>query len=126
MSSPQNHPKRWLHSSVFGLWACSLSYLLFTQRYTAFLRPEFGLLLVIALCLSIGFMAVSVRTERVGGIEFAGLMRALVLMLPILYMTIMPKATLGRDSFIKRFIGSTPVTENQAAESNPPIPNLES
>jgi hypothetical protein len=44
MSSPQNHPKRWLHSSVFGLWACSLSYLLFTQRYTAFLRPEFGII----------------------------------------------------------------------------------
>ena len=125
MSSPHGHPKLWLHSSVFGLWACSLSYLLFTQRYTAFLRPEFGLLLVIALFISVGFLVASLRGERRRKIEMAGLMRALVLMLPILYVTIMPKASLGTDSFKKRFIGPVPMTEDWAAESSSPILNVE-
>ena len=121
MSSPDGHPQRWLHLWVFGLWTCSLAYLLFTQRYTGFLRPEFGLLLGIALFISVWFTVVSMRGERGRRIDFSGIMRALVLVVPILYLMIMPEATLGTDSFKKRFIDPNFMASGRPAESNLPV-----
>ncbi len=48
MKSSDVHLKRWLHSIVFAIWTGFLIYLLASQRFVAFLRPEFGLLLAVA------------------------------------------------------------------------------
>ena len=125
MRSPDDHLKRWLHPIVFGLWTCSLVYLLLTQRYTTFLRPEFGLLLVIALFVSVGFMVASMPGKRNLNIDFSGVVRALVLLLPIWYLMIMPDATLGTNSFKNRFLGPASMVVDRPAGSDLPILGLE-
>jgi putative membrane protein len=125
MRSPDDHLKRWLHPIVFGLWTCSLVYLLVTQRYTTFLRPEFGLLLVIALFVSVGFMIASMPGKRNLSIDFSGVVRALVLLLPILYLMTMPDATLGTNSFKNRFLGPASMVTDRPAGSDLPILGLE-
>jgi uncharacterized repeat protein (TIGR03943 family) len=105
MRPPDDYLKEWLHPIVFGLWIFALVYLLIGQRYTAFLRAEFGLLLVIALLVAVGFMVATMAVSRNRNINFSGVARAGVLLLPILYLMSMSNTTLGVYSFKNRFIG---------------------
>jgi hypothetical protein len=56
MKSPDEVIKRWLHPAVFAIWTGFLIYLLASQSYVAFLRPEFGVLLALAHFIAMGFM----------------------------------------------------------------------
>jgi uncharacterized repeat protein (TIGR03943 family) len=96
---------RWLHPIVFLLWTAFLLYLLVSRRYLAFLRPEFGLLLVVAHFVAMGFMVAATARSKVPQMNASTLFRALVLLVPILYAFVMPDTMLGHQAFKKRFVG---------------------
>jgi putative membrane protein len=107
MSPPEEYLKRWLHPIVFGLWALALIHLIITQRYTAFLRPGFGLLLGLAHFIAMGFMLAAMTRERPAKVDFPSVMRAAVLLLPIVYLMITPDTMLGSTAFKNRFVGNS-------------------
>ncbi len=106
MKSPVQAPERWLHPVVFVTWTGFLVYLLVTQRYVAFLRPEFGLLLAIALFIAMGFTLAAMIRPRMTEMDLSAILRALVLLVPVLYSMLVPDTFLGNQAFKKRFIGT--------------------
>lgn len=106
MKSPEEHLKRWLHPAVFASWTVFLIYLLASQRYTAFLRPEFGMLLAVAHFIAMGFMLAAMIRSTTAEMGMSSVLRALVLLVPILYSMVMPDTMLGNQAFKKRFIGN--------------------
>jgi uncharacterized repeat protein (TIGR03943 family) len=97
---------QWLNPALLGLWTLFLGYLLLSSEYTGFLRPEFGLLLGFAHFIAMGFMIAGMTRTRAGEVGFPVLLRALVLLTPILYFAVMPAGgTLGAHAFGKRFTG---------------------
>ena len=119
---------RWLHPIVFATWTVFLIYLVASQRYIAFLRPEFGLLLAIAHFISMGFMLTAMIRPKAAKTDTSAIFRALVLLVPVLYSIVMPDTMLGNIAFKKRFIGNAdnaigrraPTTlPSQESENNP-------
>jgi uncharacterized repeat protein (TIGR03943 family) len=121
MKSPEEHLKRWLHPSVFAIWTVFLVYLLASQQYVAFLRPEFGMLLAVAHFVAMGFMLAAMIRPKTSGLDVPAILRALVLLVPVLYSMVMPDTMLGNQAFKKRFTGT-----NNGAMSRQPAPNLSS
>ena len=62
--TPDDYLKRSLPAVVFGVWACAFLYLTVNQRYVAFLRPEFGLLVGLSCLLALGFGISSAMRTR--------------------------------------------------------------
>jgi len=128
--TPDDYLKRSLHPVVFGVWTCTLFYLVVSQRYTAFLRPEFGLLLALALFIALGFAFSGILYAKELHVDFPLILRALILLLPIVFLLVMPEAHLGKDAFKTRFTGSASMTfDRQGAagrssqeKANPPGP----
>ncbi|MGD9212259.1 MAG: TIGR03943 family protein [Desulfobacteraceae bacterium] len=110
--------KRWIYALLFGLWTIVLFYLLLTRRYTTFLRPEFGLLLALALFIAIGFMFSTIVRDRTLCVNFSSVLRTVVLLLPILFLVI-ADPMLGSLAFKMRFVGSSPMNLI-TPESSPP------
>lgn len=107
MKSPDEHLKRWLHPSVFAIWTGFLIYLLASRRYVAFLRPEFGLLLAVAHFVAMGFMLAAMVRPKTTEMDAPAILRALVLLVPVLYFMVMPNTMmLGNQAFKKRFTGT--------------------
>jgi uncharacterized repeat protein (TIGR03943 family) len=117
MKSPQEHLKRWLHPAVFAIWTGFLIYLMASQRFMAFLRPEFGLLLAIAHFIAMGFMLAAMIRPRAVEMDLSTILRALVLLVPVLYAMVMPDSMLGNQAFKKRFIGTTNGTMGRQGQS---------
>ncbi len=109
MKSPEKYMARWLHPFVFAAWTAFTIYLLASGRYLEFLRPEFGMLLAVAHFIAMGFMIAAMARPK--ETDFSGVLRALVLLTPILFAVAMPEAMLGNQTFKKRFVG----TENVVA-----------
>jgi len=105
MKSPEKRLKRWLHPVVFASWTGFLIYLLVSHRYVAYLRPEFGLLLALAHFIAMGFMLAAIMRPVTAEMDMSAVLRALVLLVPILYSTAMPDTLLGNQAFKKRFMG---------------------
>ena len=106
MKPPEVHLKRWLHPLVFAIWTVFLIYLLASQRFVAFLRPEFGLLLAVAHFVAMGFMLAAMIRPKTSEMDVPAILRALVLLVPVLYSMAMPDTMLGNQAFKKRFIGT--------------------
>ncbi len=106
MKSPEEHLKRWLYPIVFIIWTGFLIYLLVTQQYVAFLRPEFGLLLAVAHFVAMGFMFTALIRPKTTEMDLPAILRALVLLVPVLYSIALPDTMLGNQAFKKRFIGT--------------------
>lgn len=128
MKSLEESLKRWLHPFVFATWTGFLIHLLASQRYVAFLRPEFGLLLAIAHFIAMGFMLAAMIRPKAAGMGISAILRALVLLVPVLYAMVMPDTMLGNRAFKNRFIGTTngtigrqdqSVRSSREAENNP-------
>ncbi|WP_319406537.1 TIGR03943 family putative permease subunit [uncultured Desulfosarcina sp.] len=119
MNAADRFFQRWLSPILFGIWSASLLYLIASQRYTAFLRPGFRLLLVLAHFIAMGFMIAAMPGERPSRLDFSGVLRAVVLLVPILFLMTMPEATLGSRAFKNRFVGTAGIT---AALPGPPAP----
>ncbi len=128
MKSPEVHLKRWLHPLVFAIWTVFLIYLIASQRYVAFLRPEFGLLLAVAHFVAMGFMLAAMIRPKTAVMDLPAVLRTLVLLVPVLYSMAMPDTMLGHQAFKKRFIGTnnaalsrqaSPMLSSQGSENNP-------
>jgi putative membrane protein len=121
MKSPEEHVKRWLHPIVFAIWTGFLIYLLASQQYVAFLRPEFGLLLVLAHFIAMGFMIAAMVRTKTTEIDLHAIFRSLVLLVPVLFFIAMPNTMLGNQAFKKRFIGTNNGAISRQAPSIPPL-----
>jgi len=106
VKSPDEVLKRCMHPGVFAVWSGFLIYLLASWRYVSFLRPEFGLLLVVAALISLGFMLAAIIRPHVIKMDMCAIVRSLVLLVPVLYFAAMPDTTLGNQAFRKRFTGT--------------------
>lgn len=106
MRTPEQTMKRWLLPAVFATWTGFLIYILASQRYVAFLRPEFGILLALAHFIAMGFMLAAMIRPKVAEMDTSAVLRSLVLLVPVLYYAAMPDAMLGNQAFKKRFIGT--------------------
>lgn len=124
MKNVQQKAAGWVSSLVFGAWAGALVYLLTSFRYMAFLRPEFGLLLVLALIISLGFATACMPKRGAGEISYSVLMRRMVLLLPVLFLLLIPHDTLKSYSFKTRFVGVSGLgaAREENAASFPPLP----
>jgi hypothetical protein len=92
---------RWLHPVVFGIWTLFLIYLVASQRYIAFLRPEFGFLLAIAHFIAMGFILAAIIRPTESKMDASAILRALVLLAPVFFFVIMPDAMLGNEAVQK-------------------------
>jgi putative membrane protein len=119
MKSPDEVIKRWLHPAVFATWTGFLIYLLASQSYAAFLRPEFGVLLALAHFIAMGFMIAAMIRPKAAEIDTPAILRALVLLVPVLYFMAMPDVMLGNQAFKKRFIGTNTGAIGRQAPSVP-------
>jgi uncharacterized repeat protein (TIGR03943 family) len=106
MTSPEEALKRWLHPAVFTIWTGFLIYILASQRYIAFLRPEFGILLALAHFIAMGFMFAAMIGPKTEAMDTSAVLRSLVLLVPVFYAVAMPDTMLGNQAFKKRFIGT--------------------
>lgn len=99
---------RLLRPLVFSLWCAFFIYLLAGHRYMAFLRPEFGLLIIIGLIIAAAFLFTTLREKHIHqGNELATLFRLLPLIVPMMYaLAIAPGTILGQQAFNTRFTGS--------------------
>ncbi len=105
MTSPDAFIQRWLHAIVFGAWMTALVYLLGTRQYMDFLRPEFGLLLVPAVFIAMGFMIAAIAGNRSTEVDLSSALRAAVLLIPLIFLVGLPEAMLGGLDFKNRFVG---------------------
>jgi uncharacterized repeat protein (TIGR03943 family) len=108
MRSPESHFQRWLDPLVFAIWTLFLVYLLISQRYIAFLRPEFGVLLALAHLIAMAFTLTAMVRSKPLEVNFSAMLRSLVLLVPVLYSLIMSDTMLGDQAFKKRFTGNVP------------------
>jgi len=103
------------------------------MRYVAFLRPEFGILLAIAHLIAMGFLLAAMIRPKTTEINMPAVLRALVLLIPVLYTMVMPDTMLSNQAFKKRFIGtnngaisrqgsSTPFSQEAENHPNPASP----
>ncbi len=109
------------HLMVFGLWSFFLFYLMLHFRYIRFLRPEFGILLILAhfICLAFfltslipqGFLQHGHHHEHDGTshpkIFTDTLCRVLILSLPIIFALAIPNGRLGNADFHNRYTGKS-------------------
>ncbi len=107
MRAPEEYLKRWLHPFVFAVWTVFLVCLVVSRHYTAFLRPEFGLLLALAHFIALGFMLAALIRAKTAEMDVSTVLRALVLLVPVLYALVIPNAMLGGMAFKKRYLGPT-------------------
>ncbi len=119
MNSRQVNFRGWLHPILFAAWSGFLVYLLASNRYVAFLRPEFGLLLAVALIIAMGFTATAMSRWKSAEMDASAVLRLLVLLVPILYFVAMPDKMLGNQTFKKRFIGIQTETMGRETQSGP-------
>jgi uncharacterized repeat protein (TIGR03943 family) len=97
------------HIIILGGWVAAFSYLLFTGRYVDFIRPEFGLLLLTAIFIAVGFITAGLITSPPAESAAGSPLQPLVFILPLLFLIFLPRADLGSDAFKKRFTGPTPM-----------------
>jgi len=122
MKSPVVFFSRWLHAFVFGAWMVALVYLLGSRRYMDFLRPEFGLLLVPAVFIAMGFMIAAVAGYRTNDADVSSAMRVAVLLLPLVFLIVAPDAMLGEQAFKNRFVGTGTIAANSRESSRERFP----
>ncbi len=117
MTSSVDKLRRYWHPVVFLAWVIFLGLLLINRRHTDFLRPEFGLLLTVALVIAAAFMAAGLFDRRTVRTDTPAVLRAAVLLVPVFYWMIAPDAILGHHVFMKRFIGTTAGIQDGARAS---------
>ena len=117
-------PGRWVAPVVFATWSLACVYLLATRRYSAFIRPEFGLLLVLAHFATMGLAIAAVVAGEPVASDRSGPLRAAILLLPIMFLLLMSPGTLGSKAFQTRFAGPSLVVDTGQAASHSGRPDL--
>ncbi len=103
--------QQWLQLAILAAWVLALLYLLLTKRYTDYLRPEFGLLLLLALLIALGFMVAFFTISGPADLNVPAAFRAMVLLMPLLFLMLLPHSILGGDTFSQRFTGANSIAE---------------
>jgi len=113
--------QRWWRPLVFLFWLIALLNLFLYSRYTAFLRPEFGIIIIMAVLVLIGFLAAELINRTGEALTPPRLLSALILILPLLFLLRAGDTSLDAYAFQKRSLGSPalPRTEQmpQSAQS---------
>ncbi len=109
---------RWWCQLLFFLWICALANLLERNGYTAFLRPEFGIVLGLGLAVLIGFFVAGMsKSHAPVPLTLAQALRAMILLLPLLYLLNAQGVSLDAKAFMNRSVG-TPTVGAQTSGSS--------
>ena len=117
---------RMLPALVMGVWAGMFAYLLFGERYQLFLKPEFSFLIIGGLTISCLFFPGLFRSGIPKDKDTT--IKALFLLLPVLFIFSAGESTLGGYALSKRTLvspetGSTAAPLEKMIQSNP-VPDL--
>lgn len=107
--------ENWWRTAVFLLWITALSFLLLSQTYTIFLRPEFGILLGIGILTLAGFLFSDWVISKPRPLGPLGILRCCILLLPLAYM-LNSGDRLDSFAFQNRFLGPASTATDTAVE----------
>lgn len=108
----------WLRTAVLILWTIELLALLNSDKYTSFLRPEFGIMLGAGVLFLSGFVICGffhIGSSR--PISFNSTIRSLIIILPLVYIHNTDSAGLDRFAFSNRSTGLPVVSTGNQADS---------
>lgn len=105
MISARPFLERWWRPLLFLAWFWALTKLLVHQRYTAFLRPEFGYVLGLGTFTLLGFLMTGMGERRSRRFGVPQALHALILLLPLAYLWNAEGMWLGAYAFQKRSLG---------------------
>ena len=97
---------------VFFVWVYTLIDLLQNGRYLTFLRPEFGIVLGIALALFFLMVMAEMARPDTRSIRWFHVPRPVILLLPLLFLLNAQGASLDNYTFKKRFTGTSGMSLN--------------
>jgi hypothetical protein len=86
MNTTKHLLERWWRPLLFAAWIWALTGLLQNGRYTAFLRPQFGYVLVLGTFVLFGFLLTGMPEARRGRFGIPHALRALILLLPLAHL----------------------------------------
>lgn len=111
--------QEWWRTVVFLLWIIALVFLLLHQRYTIFLRSEFGILLGLGIVTLACFLlsgSLVAKSRPLGMLEMA---RGCILILPLAYMLNSGEQGLDSNAFQNRSLGLPSVAMNTPTAVSP-------
>jgi uncharacterized repeat protein (TIGR03943 family) len=97
---------------LFFIWAYALIDLLGNKRYQTFLRPEFGIVLGVALAIFLAFMIAEMARKASHGLKWHELPRPIILLIPLMFLMNAQGASLDYYTFKKRFTGTQGMSVN--------------
>ena len=105
MSTFKSLLQRWWRPLLFVAWIWALTGLLKNERYTAFLRPEFGYVLGVGVFTLLGFLMTGMAEARPRRFGIPQALHALILLLPLAYLWNAQGASLDAYAFQNRSLG---------------------
>jgi len=105
MNTTKRLLERWWRPILFVAWIWALTGLLKNQRYTAFLRPEFGYVLGLGVFTLLGFLVTGMTESRSRHFGIPQVLHGLILLLPLAYLWNAQGASLDAYAFQKRYLG---------------------
>ncbi len=109
--------QRWWRQLLFAAWIWTLTGLLPNGRYTAFLRPEFGVVLGLGTVTLLGFFLAGISRTRHRRFGIPQALQMLILILPLAYIWNARGASLGAFAFQNRSLGMPTVDGGRRALS---------
>jgi putative membrane protein len=103
---------------LFVAWIWALTGLLGNQRYLAFLRPEFGIVLGLGTLTLLGFLVTGLTEARSHRFGIPQVLQMLILLMPLAYLWNAQGAFLDAFAFQNRSLG-LPSLEAPGADSTP-------
>jgi putative membrane protein len=110
---------------LFASWAATLLVLIKLDRYRAFLRPEFGVILEAAYVILLLLLVAELWRRNEAPLHGSLLLSPAILLLPILFVMNAQGVELDSYAFEKRSVGTPRVAakETPSARSNPKAPS---
>lgn len=90
---------RWWRFFVLLCWMFGLAGVLKNERYTAFMRPEFGVVLGIGVYILLGFLAGLLAKRNPVPFDAKRALTSLILLLPIAYLANREKTSYSSSGF---------------------------
>ena len=123
MSGLRFYLGRYQRPLLYLVWFVSLAGLQPNGAYEAFLRPEFGVVLIVAVLVLLGFLWVEMGRPPVqSGGGFSETLRVLILALPLAYLSIGRGVSLGSSAFDHRWAGPSAAASANASSEPKVVP----
>lgn len=104
-------------ATVFFLWFIAFFALLATERYIAFLRPEFSFLLGLGMLALVVFMISNSLSPRQRPVSLLQFVRGCILLLPLVFLLNSGDQGLDAEAFKKRFLGPASIAATETVSS---------